>query len=331
MQRVPSFLLAVGLLVVIGCGDERTADDSGGTEGPRFEEGFVEVEPGLRLYYRVIGDGEEKVVVPAGFYLEDVLSHVARGRTVIFYDMRDRGRSDSVADLSRVELPEDVADLEALRVHFGLETMSLIGWSYLGTMVVVYALEHPGRVARVVQIGPTPPRSSPPYAGDAARKYRAVLDTAGLRRLEELESAGVKTSEPERFYEEYWRVYKPTLFGDPAKVAWYEMPPADLPNEWVHELEAHFQAKYESLDDYDLRQPASELEVPVLTIHGTEDRNAPFEGGLEWSAALPNARFLAVEGSAHMPFVEQPERVETAIDVFLRGYWPEGAIDIEPR
>jgi pimeloyl-ACP methyl ester carboxylesterase len=32
------------------------------------------------------------------------------------------------------------------------------------------------------------------------------------------------------------------------------------------------------------------LRIPVLTIHGTQDRNAPFGGGREWVAHLPEAR-----------------------------------------
>ena len=30
------------------------------------------------------------------------------------------------------------------------------------------------------------------------------------------------------------------------------------------------------------------ISVPVLTIHGTYDRNAPYEGGKQWATTLPN-------------------------------------------
>jgi pimeloyl-ACP methyl ester carboxylesterase len=114
-------------------------------------------------------------------------------------------------------------------------------------------------------------------------------------------------------------------------MAWYDLPPSDLPNEWLHNLEQHFEAKFASFGDYDDRAEAASLNVPVLTIHGTADLNAPIEGGREWSAAFADGRFLQVDGAAHLSMVEQPELVQTAIDVFLRGYWPEGATRVEPR
>jgi proline iminopeptidase len=290
---------------------------------------FVEVEPGVRLFTRLVGDGPQTVVIPAGFFLERPLSGLADGRRLIFYDMRDRGRSDSVPDASRVGIRQDIDDLEALREHFALERMNLIGWSYLGLMVAMYTFEHPERVERLVQIGPIPPRSAAPYQKAAGEALLGVLDPAELTKLQELAESGVRESDPQRFYEAYWRVYKPTLFGDRAKMAWYELPPSDLPNEWLHNLEPHIQAKVASFGDFDYRAEAARLNVPVLTIHGTADLNAPIEGGREWSAAFPQGRFLPVDGAAHLAMVEQPELVQTAIDVFLRGYWPEGAVRIE--
>lgn len=318
---------SAALAFAAGCGGP--GDDAERAGSLVIEDGYVEVEPGLRLYYKKVGDGPQTVVIPGGFYLEDQFDGVTHGRTLLFYDMRDRGRSDSVADMSRAGIQQDIDDLEALRAHFELETMNLVGWSYLGAMVALYAFEHPDRVERIVQIGPIPPRSSAPYSGAAVQAYWEALDSAGVRHLDELEAAGVKEEDPIRYYEEYWRVSKPALFGDPARAAWYEMPPADLANEWLHNLELHFQAKFESFGEHDHREAAAAWTKPVLTIHGTLDRNAPFEGGREWSAAFADGRFLAVEGSAHMPMVEQPALIRTALDVFLRGYWPEGSVVIE--
>lgn len=61
----------------------------------------------------------------------------------------------------------DVRDLEAVRHHFQLERVSLLGHSYLGIVVALYAMKHPDRVNRVVQIGPT--------AADLAKQYPPEL------------------------------------------------------------------------------------------------------------------------------------------------------------
>lgn len=289
------------------------------------EEGWIRVAEDLRLHRTSKGTGDRAVVIPAGFFLADSFDPLLPGRTLHFYDMRDRGRSDPVKDRSRVGVEDDVRDLEAVRRHLGLERMSLVGWSYLGVVVALYAFRHPGRVARVVQIGPAPPRSDPPYAEATAGAYTDAADPDGLARLESLREAGIPERDPSRYYREHWRVFKPALFGDPSRAEAWELPPDDLPNEWVDRLNRHFRAKSESFTDYDLRRQAAELDVPVLTVHGTGDRNTPFEGGREWVASFRRGRLLSVEGAGHVPFAERPELVLPAVDVFLDGNWPEGA------
>src|ERR1051325_8363184 len=52
--------------------------------------------------------------------------------------------------------PEDVADLEALRDHWGLEQVTLLGYSWGGLLAVLYALEHPARIDRLVLLSSAP-------------------------------------------------------------------------------------------------------------------------------------------------------------------------------
>jgi pimeloyl-ACP methyl ester carboxylesterase len=69
-----------------------------------------------------------------------------------------------------------------------------------------------------------------------------------------------------------------------------------------------------SISDDDMAR----VTVPVLTIHGTHDRSAPYGGGREWAARLPNARLVTVERAGHAPWIEAPDAVVSAIDEFLR-------------
>jgi pimeloyl-ACP methyl ester carboxylesterase len=59
--------------------------------------------------------------------------------------------------------------------------------------------------------------------------------------------------------------------------------------------------------------------MPVLTIHGTKDRNAAYGGGMDWARSLPNARLLTVDDAAHVPWIEAPELVFGSIKTFLDG------------
>ena len=70
--------------------------------------------------------------------------------------------------------------------------------------------------------------------------------------------------------------------------------------------------------------------VPVLTIHGTWDRNAPYGGGREWASHLPQGRLLTVPRAAHMLWLDAPGVVYPAVEQFLSGTWPAGAAHPAP-
>lgn len=67
-----------------------------------------------------------------------------------------------------------------------------------------------------------------------------------------------------------------------------------------------------------------------MVIHGKEDF-APVEGGEEWVRALPDSILIRVPGAGHLPWLEEPALVSGAIDLFLRGEWPEEALKADPR
>jgi len=79
-----------------------------------------------------------------------------------------------------------------------------------------------------------------------------------------------------------------------------------------------------SLGSWDWRPALRRVNAPALIIHGSADP-LPAEGGREWAAALPDARFLLLRGVGHFPYLEAQESFFIAVDTFLRGSWPKGA------
>ena len=107
--------------------------------------------------------------------------------------------------------------------------------------------------------------------------------------------------------------------ADAHKVDWC---PCDAPNEvgflhhWLTSLMPSIHAL--QLTPEQLRS----VTAPVLTIHGTLDRQSPYGAGLEWSQSLGNARLLTIPDAAHVPWIEAPDEVFGAIRTFLGGEWP---------
>lgn len=295
------------------------------------EDGYVTTPDGIRLYYQRVGNSPQVVIQPGRLFAFEDFEWLAAEFTLISYDMRNRGRSDLVTDDARIGFKEDVADLEAVRRHFGVERMALLGYSYLGKIVVLYALEHPERVTRIVQLGPVEPTFGTAYEPEYVFRDDPVPpeDRAAMRALRSEQSYHL--THPQQYCEQEWRmVQRPSLVGDPSKVDRVRIDVCAMPNEWpvlqVRHLRAHFE---ESGMKHQMPLDAvRRLMTPVLTVHGTRDRNAPYGAGREWSYLLPEGRLLTVAGAGHHAFAEASETVMPAVRTFLAGDWPRAAVKV---
>ncbi|MFE2289161.1 alpha/beta fold hydrolase [Streptomyces sp. NPDC059443] len=114
---------------------------------------------GTELAYHVQGEGEPLVCLPGGAmrasaYLGD-LGGLSAGRRLILLDLRGTGDSAIPADRSTYRVDHQVADVEALRMHLGLETMDVLAHSAAGNLAQLYAAAHPRRLRRLVLLTPT--------------------------------------------------------------------------------------------------------------------------------------------------------------------------------
>jgi proline iminopeptidase len=288
-------------------------------------EGYVAAADGVRLFYQKLGDSRSTVIIPNAVYMFDDFEHLAAEHTCIFYDLRNRGRSDEVTDgaLLTGGVHNDVHDLEAIRQHFQLEKVAVLGHSYVGTVVALYAMEHPGNVSRVVQIGPPAASMSKQYPPELTNMdATATRVFAALARLANESGSG----DPVEACNRAWSVLRPLFVFDEAdvhKIA--RMGFCELANErnamkhYQLNIAPTLQSLNISAADY------SRAGMPVLTIHGTGDRNAAYGGGLDWARSLPDARLLTIHNAAHVPWIEAPELVFGSIRTFLKGSWPEFA------
>jgi pimeloyl-ACP methyl ester carboxylesterase len=193
--------------------------------------------------------------------------------------------------------------------------------------VVLYAMKYPQYVERLIQLGPVPLKFGTEYPLSlTANDAQPVLDPAETAKLEEMRKSGLAESSPKEFCERQWQVTRFRLVGNPANVFKLGRGVCDMPNEWPVNLARHFQYHFTSVQRLNIsKADVAKVSIPVLTIHGTKDRNAPYGAGREWALILPKARLLTVEGAAHQVFAEFPEIVFPAIRTFLKGGWPAKA------
>ncbi len=291
-------------------------------------DGYLPMPDGVRLYYRKLGTGPE-VLIPNGLYLAGDFERFAARRTLIFYDVRNRGRSDTVTDPSKLArgVDQDADDLDAVRRHFGIERLDAIAHSYVGVIAGLYAREYPAHVNRIIMIGPMQPNATTKYPAHLTNADATLA--AVLSRLAELQENRSPDQDPQQACEKFWSALAPIYVADPADAAKIKWSRCDLPNErsFMSYFNASILPSIQRLR-FSLENLAA-ARAPVLVIHGVKDRSAPFGGGLDWAMLFPNARLLTVEKAAHAPWIEAPELVYGAIEMFLDGQWPAGARKIK--
>jgi proline iminopeptidase len=293
------------------------------TPAARVREGHIVTDDGVRLRYRMIGSGADAVIVAnTAAWLEDELATLARDRTLIFFDARNRGGSDRVTDPQRLGMDREVRDIDEIRRQLGFDRVALIGWSYVGALVTLYARENPDRVSRLVLIGTMAPRAATIALG---RGRGAGPDQAGVARIAALRADTLDRSNPTGFCREHVRLVDlPPRMGDHGAIEHYRSDPCRFENEWPANLSASVGAVIARLGAWDWRQSVDDVQVPALVVHGTDDF-VPIEGAIEWVTALPEARLVRVAGAGHLPWLEAPDAVLGAIDTFLNGAWPATA------
>lgn len=290
------------------------------------QEGFLFVRPGLQLYYRVLGEGEETVVVPNANWLAEPFQPLAEGRRLILYDPRSRGRSSAVTDRRQISLEEDVKDLEAVRRYFGLDRMALVGASYHAAITALYAIENPGRVARLLLVCPITPRQPGEWAQETPGP-EILTYPPGVPRLEEMRKEGIDRSDPVAYCRAWFNYFLlPAQMGDPEAASRFPVDDvASFPNEWPgHALAVYFEHIIPKMRAWDFRPRLQGLDMPVLVIQGTDDL-VPVAASREWAESCPDSRFLPIPGTGHHPYLERPQEFFPAANAFLGGEWPQRA------
>jgi pimeloyl-ACP methyl ester carboxylesterase len=312
-------LWLVGIALLVGIAAPAAAQP--------VESGLIETTPGIGIYYEKYGSGRQVVLIPNRQFMPEMRALARPDRTLILYDMRNRGRSQPVEDIGQLTIIGDVEDVEALRQHFGAERVSLVGYSYLGLMVALYAVQHPDRVDRIVQIAPVPRRFGTAYPADQTADQSSLSSdgqAAARAWAAQSESSDESISAIQRCqllhdFLSYYLVGNPDNHGRVPNVCEYE-------NESVAAQERHLGAHFADIQRRDFAKDTfTSLNLPVLTIHGTLDRNAPYGSGLEWATTFPNGRLITVHGGAHQLWLDDPSIIAD-IDTFLNGQWPVRAI-----
>jgi proline iminopeptidase len=282
----------------------------------------------VRLFYRVVGTGRDTVVVlhgGPGFtmeYFADDLAPLAERHSLLFYDQRGTGRSSLVSDSAALDGQRFAEDLEAVRQHFGIARLTLLGDSWGAGVAALYATRYPERVGRLLVVGPIPARRAELQEAFVALEVRR--DSVTRRRMQEWRQARLANPGDAAACRAYVLWFS-AFFGDPAAAGRSRGDfCAGTPEALRNKMASVDRFTAASLGDWDWQPALRTVTAPALVIHGTSDP-LPVPSARRWAAALPNGRLLLLQGIGHFPYLEVPERFFDSVNEFLQGRWPADA------
>ncbi|MEV6978427.1 alpha/beta hydrolase [Kitasatospora sp. NPDC093806] len=275
---------------------------------------------GTTLAYRVEGeaDGDPVVCLPGGpmqdsRYLADLGGLAARaGRRLLFLDPRGTGSSAVPADPSSYRCDRQVEDVEALRLHLGLERVDILGHSAGANLAVRYAEHHPERVSRLALLTPSVFALGVTIDGETRR------ETARLRQGEPWFAeayAALEAVTEGRGGPADWPAITPFMYG-----RWDERARAhrDAGDEQRNNEAAAVFASEGAFDPPATRAALAAFTARVLVLAGEVDISAPPKAVAEVAGMFPGAEFAVLPGAGHFPWLDDADLFAETVAAFLR-------------
>ena len=250
------------------------------------------------IHHTVIGNGPPVVLLHGGTgSSESYWSHqvpvLSEHFRCILMDHRGFGESDYVGEFS---IPACAGDVAQLLDELDVESASLVGLSLGGAIALQFALDHPGRVRRLVL--------ADTFSGVFTEHFRRFIDFALIQGIELgghdlMFELNLIFAFSERYLVEHAGDF------EAQKVAWREM---DV-ERYVESLRA--------IRDWSVDDRIGEIQAPALVLWGTEDIEVPRVYAQRLADGMPRAVLSLIEGAGHKSCADRPDAFNKAVVAFL--------------
>jgi proline iminopeptidase len=272
---------------------------------------------GMDVYYRDFGAGTPILVLGGGpgdasdRYLS-LCDGLAKSQRCILVDQRGTGKSmPAVLDPSTVSIALTLEDFEAVRKSLGLKQWAVLGFSYGGYLASLYAHFYPGSVSRLVLLGSMGLNTGafPHFVDNIASR----LWPSDSELFDYWNDPGRVKADPKHALVERIRARMPGYFFDRKKSLLVSQAMTD--GDFNFDMGNFIWQDIEKRN-LDLAKMAPGFAHPVLILHGRQD---PLGESVpqELAKYYKNSKLIFIEKCGHYSWIEQPEKVFSAVRDFL--------------
>lgn len=304
-----------------------------------YETGMLDTGDGHQVYWECCGNPHGKPALylhggpGSGFSAGQRRFFDPDAYKIVLFDQRGAGRSRPLAsepgaDLSTNTTQHLIADIEALRTMFGVESWTILGLSWGATLAQAYAHAHRERVnALVLGLVTTTSRREVEWITEGVgrifpreweRFSKAVPEH--LRHLRLVDAYATMLADPDPAVQEHaarewclWEDAHVSLMPDFAPNPRYEDPEFRLR---FARLVTHYWSHHAFLDDDQLMRDAASLDgIPGILIHGRYDVSGPLETPWLLMKRWTTTRLVVMDDAGHGG-ESLPGAVEDALNEF---------------
>jgi pimeloyl-ACP methyl ester carboxylesterase/class 3 adenylate cyclase len=280
----------------------------------------------LSLAYQVFGDGPVDLVF-AGSFVSHVelfwtmpefkafFDQLATFGRVVLFDKAGVGLSDPVPQVRTLD--DRAAEIEAVMDAVGFENPVVFGMSEGGPAAIVFAATRPERTRALILAGTG---SFSVYAGwddmdrDPAEIRARVLAELGADYTPSTEQL-VRVQEFGRAVLSRWGSGETLRCSTPSARSIRQLGMLER----MCASPGMARATLEAVFRIDVRPILPTLTAPTLVIHARDDPTVAVQYGRYLADHIPGAQWLEVDGTDHVPWFTDPDRILTGIEEFLTG------------
>ncbi len=274
---------------------------------------------GTHLYYEIIGQGAPLFVLHGSGgshrYFLPYMESLSDDYQLFFYDQRGTGLSDGHLDLGGISIDQFVEDLEALRVAFGFEKISLMGHSWGAIIALAYALKYQAHLDHLILVDSIPVNDK--FLIEFSKTYQERYQRLNTDEQKELTTTCTGRSaqlSPEAI-DECSQIDAQLRFYDPAKAASVDSAIDENTLKNADTVSALIETSFNKMQqDFDHQLPT--IHVPTLIIHGDFDP-IPLKSSEYLHEQISESQIVIITKAGHFPFIEQPEQFVAVLRSFL--------------